>query len=161
MRTWFVSVLLAVLIVLTVTTVVPASALQQMEPSEFVQGVEYALLMSRDDKVCIHMLNLFNDDLKQYGYEKYDEHEEFRSIGWKKETISRMEGDREVTDFVEAAYIDINNDGSGDVVFRLRDFAGGYERDTLYIFINLARSDKRCVSSPSSETVHQENVLAQ
>ena len=89
------------------------------------------------------MLNLFNHDLNRYGYEKYDEHEEFRSIGWEKETITRMEGDREVTDFVEVTHIDINNDGSGDIVFRRRDFAGGYERDTLYIFTNLKPSEKR------------------
>lgn len=25
---------------------------EQMEPNEFAQGVEYTLLMSRDDKVC-------------------------------------------------------------------------------------------------------------
>jgi hypothetical protein len=115
----------------------------KMEPSEFSQGVEYTLLMSREDKVCKHMLTLFNQDLAEFGTEKYNEHEEFRSIGWKKETITRMEGDREVTDFIEVAHIDINNDGSGDLVFRRRDFAGGYERDTIYIFTNLKPSVKR------------------
>lgn len=121
----------------------PAGALQQMEPKEFAQGVEYKLLMSRDDKVCTHMLALFNSDLKQYGYEKYDAHEEFRSIGWKKESIVRMEGDRQVMDTVEAAHFDINNDGTKDVVFRRTDFYGGYERHILYIFPSIATSDKK------------------
>lgn len=116
---------------------------EQMEPSEFSQGVEYTLLMSRDDKVCKHMLTLFNRDLTQFGTEKYDEHEEFRSIGWKKETITRMEGDREVTDFVEAAHVDINNDGTRDLVFRRTDFLGGYEVQWLSIFQSLPPGEKR------------------
>lgn len=116
---------------------------EQMEPSEFSQGVEYTLLMSREDKVCKHMLTLFNQDLAQFGTEKYDAHEEFRSIGWKKETITRMEGDREVTDFVEAAHFDINNDGKIDLVFRLTGPMGGYDRDTLYIFPSMRPSEKR------------------
>lgn len=116
---------------------------EQNTPSEFAQGVEYSLLMSRNDKVCTHMLNLFNQDLKQYGYEKYDVHAEFRSIGWKKETITRMEGDREVTDFVEAAHIDINSDGTQDLVFRYTGPMGGYDRDTLYVFPSLRPSEKR------------------
>jgi len=115
---------------------------EQNTPNEFTQGVEYSLLMSRDEKVCTHMLDLFNHDLKEYGYEKYDQHEEFRSIGWKRETISRMEGNREVTDFVEVAYFDINNDGKLDLVFRLTGPMGGYDRDTLYIFPDLRRSEK-------------------
>lgn len=116
---------------------------EQMEPSEFAQGVEYSLLMSKDDKVCKHMLALFNHDLAKFGTEKLDEHEEFLSIGWKKETITRMEGDREVTDFVEAAHFDVNNDGTKDVVFRRTDFYGGYDRHILYIFPSLAMSDKK------------------
>lgn len=116
---------------------------EQMEPSEFAQGIEYSLLMSKDDKVCNHMLALFNHDLTKFGTEKYDEHEEFLSIGWKKETITRMEGDREVTDFVEAAHIDINNDGVRDLVFRQTQPFGGYDRQTLNIFPNLVPTEKR------------------
>lgn len=116
---------------------------EQMEPSEFSQGVEYTLLMSREDKVCKHMLTLFNQDLAKFGTEKYNEHEEFRSIGWKKETITRMEGDREVTDFVEVALADINNDGTKDLVFRSTDFLGGYEVQWLNIFPGLSPSEKR------------------
>ncbi|NOS80098.1 MAG: hypothetical protein HOP32_00775 [Nitrospira sp.] len=116
---------------------------EQMEPSEFSQGVEYTLLMSREDKVCKHMLTLFNQDLAKFGTEKYNEHEEFRSIGWKKETITRMEGDREVTDFVETAHFDIDNDEKIDLVFRLTGPMGGYDRDTLYIFPSRRPSEKR------------------
>lgn len=116
---------------------------EQMEPSEFAQGVEYRLLMSKNDKICKHMLTMFNQDLVKFGTEKYDEHEEFRSIGWKKEKITRMEGDREVTEIVDVTYLDINNDGSRDLVFRRRDFSGGYERDVLYIFPNLKPSEKQ------------------
>lgn len=135
--------ILLLALTLVVAPAAPAGALQQMEPKEFAQGVDYKLLMSRDDKVCKHMLALFNSDLKQFGYEKYDAHEEFRSIGWKKEAITRMEGDREVTDFVEAAHVDINNDGTKDVVFRRTDFLGGYEIHVLYIFPSRATSEKQ------------------
>jgi hypothetical protein len=110
---------------------------------QFSQGVEYSLLMSRNDKVCKHVLVLFNKDLAQFGTEKYDEHEEFRSIGWKKESIVRMEGDREVTDSVEAAHIDINNDGTKDGVFRWKGFVRGYERDYLYVVPGLQPSEKK------------------
>lgn len=120
----------------------PAGALQQMEPEEFAQGVEYKLLMSRDDKVCTHMLALFNSDIKQYGHEKYDAHEEFRSIGWRKEKYVRMEGERNVGGTVEVANIDINNDGPKDVVLRLTDFFGGHETHVLYIFPNLVAPEK-------------------
>jgi hypothetical protein len=123
--------------------VAPASALQQMEPKEFAKGVEYEVLMSRDDEVCTRMLTLFNHDLVKFGSEKYDEHEEFRVIGWKKETITRMEGNREVVDSVEAAHVDINNDGKMDLVFRRTGPMRGYDRDTLYIFPSLGPSEKR------------------
>ncbi|HKY70904.1 MAG TPA: hypothetical protein VJL88_03215 [Nitrospira sp.] len=114
-----------------------------MEPSEFAQGVEYTMLMSHNDKVCKQVLGLFNRDLGEFGTEKYDEHEEFRSIGWKKENIVRMEGEREVSDFVEAARIDINNDGTKDIVFRWKGSVRGYERDYLYIFPSLQPSEKQ------------------
>ncbi len=116
---------------------------EQMEPDEFAQGVEYSLLMSKKDKVCKHMLTMFNQDLTKFGAEKYDEHEEFRSIGWKKETITRVEGDRDVTDFVEVAHFDIDNDGSMNLVFRWRGPMGGYDRDILYIFPSPGASGKR------------------
>lgn len=143
MRKIFVGlVFMIVLFSLAVLTPLHGHA-EQMEPSEFSQGVEYTLLMSRDDQVCKHMLTLFNQDLAKFGTEKYNEHEEFRSIGWKKETITRLEGDREVTDFVEAAHVDINNDGMRDLVFRQTQPFGGYDRQTLNIFPNLVPSEKR------------------
>lgn len=116
---------------------------EQMEPSEFAQGVEYRLLMSKNDKVCKHMLTMFNQDLAKFGTEKYDEHEEFRSIGWKKETVTRMDGDREVMDLVEVAKFDIDNDGKMNLVFRRTGPMRGYDRDTLYIFPSLGLSEKR------------------
>jgi hypothetical protein len=114
----------------------------EIEPREFAQGVEYTSLMGRDNKVCKHMLAMFNRDLAEFGVEKYDEHEEFRSIGWKKTAITRMEGDREVTDSMEAAHVDINNDGTKDLVFRWTGFMGGYEVQTLYIFQDSAPNEK-------------------
>ena len=38
--------------------------------------------MSKNDNVCQHMLKLYNEDLKQYGQVKYDQHEEFKAIKW-------------------------------------------------------------------------------
>src|SRR5207237_9188879 len=113
-----------------------------MEPKEFAQGVEYKLLISQDDKVCTHMLALFNSDLKQFGYEKYGEHEEFKAIGWRKEKYSRMEGERKVEGTVEVANIDINNDGTKDLVFRRTTSMRGYDRHVLHIFPSIAITEK-------------------
>ncbi|SRR6266571_1064540 len=140
MRKEFSRVLL--LLVLSGSLVAPASALQQMEPKEFAQGVEYKLLMSRDDKVCTHMLALFNSDLKQFGYEKYDAHEEFKAIGWRKEKYVRMEGEKKIELTIEIATIDINNDGTKDLVFRRTTSMRGYDRHVLNIFPNLATPEK-------------------
>ena len=131
------------LFVLIMLLATHASALQQMEPKEFAQGVEYKLLMSQNDKVCTHMLAIFNNDLKQFGHEKYGEHEEFNSIGWKKEKYVRTEGARRVEGTAEVANIDINNDGTKDAVLRLTTFLGGYERHVLYVFPSLAAIEKQ------------------
>src|SRR2546422_4309367 len=53
-----------------------------MEPT--VPGSHtYQLAMSRDRQLCRHMMKIFNEDLMKYGYEQYDEHEEFRRIQWR------------------------------------------------------------------------------
>lgn len=117
---------LVLLLALTLGVVLeaPAGALQQMEPKEFAQGVEYNLLMSRDDKVCTHMLQIFNDDLKKYGYENYAAHEEFQALTWKKSQYFWMEGEKERHYPIEVANVDLNNDGTKDLVIRDTGFLG-------------------------------------
>lgn len=41
--------------------------------------------MSKDDCVCQHVLKIYNEDLKEHGEIKYDQHEEFTAIKWEKQ----------------------------------------------------------------------------
>ncbi|MBU2591144.1 MAG: hypothetical protein KKC21_03880, partial [Nitrospinae bacterium] len=48
---------------------------------------KYVLIMSKDDNLCGHMLNLYNRDLDKYGEVRYNEHEEFNWIKWEDKTL--------------------------------------------------------------------------
>lgn len=84
-----------------------------------VKNQQYKLLMSKDKKMCAHMLGIFNQDLKKYG-QNGDYHqrgsEEFQSIQW-----VPIEG-QEKREFGEPAFksalIDLNNDGIEDNVVK-------------------------------------------
>lgn len=108
----------------------PGNAVER-KPSEH----QYKLIMSKDDKVCKHMLNLYNEDMKKYGYEKYDEHEEFNAIPWRETVKSvRQEGDKKIYRPMKAAFFDFNNDGKNELVIKSTTFLHGYDADSLYIF---------------------------
>lgn len=110
-----------------------AGRLGQVAP-EIKHGQEhYKLAMSKNDKLCRHMLQLFNDDLKKYGHEKYDEHEEFRKIPWQEARFSVERQDR--TDYmpVQGALFDFNNDGVVDFVVKWVGSLGGRQADSLHM----------------------------
>lgn len=100
----------------------------------------YQLAMSKDDKLCRHMLKLFNDDLAKYGYEQYGEHEEFKKIPWRDAQFSH-ESDRRIRYTpVKGALFDINNDGVKDFVVKWEASLSGVLRDGLYILDSEAAS---------------------
>ncbi len=88
-------------------------------------GDEYVLVMSKNDCVCQHMLKIYNEDLKEYGEIKYDQHEEFKAIKWeKKRRYLRMEegrkvyGSLEIDNIILTSQFDINNDGQVEIVVK-------------------------------------------
>jgi len=114
-----------------------------MEPT--VPGSHtYQLAMSRDRQLCRHMMKIFNEDLMKYGYEQYDEHEEFRRIQWRQARFySQVDARTEYRD-VQGALFDINNDGVPDFVVRWAASLRGVLNDGLYVLASEAanRADK-------------------
>ena len=80
---------------------------------------EYVLVMSKEDNVCQHMLKLYNDDLKQYGQVRYDQHKEFNWIRWQDKGIRlRPASNPKATTGISAkiALFDINNDSKEEAI---------------------------------------------
>ena len=107
------------------------------EANVFKAEESYTLLMSKDDKLCNHMMKLFNQDLKQYGWrgdEHQEEHEEFKRIPWEPaRSMANIYGRIEY-EAVEGALFDFNNDGVQDFVVRDISSLGNARADSLYIF---------------------------
>lgn len=96
----------------------------------------YSLVMSKDEDLCKHMLEEFNDDLMQHvsdGDNFHERHEEFTSIPWKKARYSyEYNGRVEYTD-VEGALFDLNNDGISDYVVHDISMLSGMRADEIFM----------------------------
>jgi len=86
---------------------------------------EYVLVMSKDNDACLHMLRIFNVDLKKAGFIEFDRHEEFTTIKWEtKRRYSVTKGgernydDPATRENVLMSVFDINNDGRKEVVLK-------------------------------------------
>jgi len=105
--------------------------------ADAVKTERYTLAMSKDDSLCKHMLKLFNQDLKKYGWkgdEHQEEHEEFKRVPWQPARFSAViDGRVEYTD-VESAQFDFNNDGVQDFVVRWKSLLFNARADLLFIF---------------------------
>ncbi len=97
---------------------------------------EYVLVMSKDDCVCQHMLEIYNDDLKEYGEISYDQHEEFKAIKWEKHKIYFEPGEFPLKeDDILISKFDINNDGKPEIIIKYgHRTLSGWDSDALYIF---------------------------
>lgn len=93
----------------------------------------YTLLMSRDDRLCHHMLQLFTNDLQKYGRGSND-HDEFKAVPWVSSRISYE--DHGATRFwnVEGALFDFNNDGKLDFVVRNHGMLSSMPADSISVF---------------------------
>ncbi len=102
---------------------------------------EYVLVMSKNDNVCQHMLNIYNGDLKKYGQVKYKLHKEFNWIKWTKKEIRFRPADapeqcENCTMVIDAkiARFDINNDSKDEAIVYRKSMLSGYNIDVYDIF---------------------------
>lgn len=91
----------------------------------------FKLDQSTNNKVCVPLGRIINDDIKKYGKTRFDQHGEFAK--WRKveeEKIDRGEPHR-YDESVERADVDINNDGIVDQVIRTKWSTRGVLDDAL------------------------------
>jgi len=87
------------------------------------ENSQYKVVMSKNDRLCTHVREVLNEDLAQYG-PRYDPRKFaasiFSSIAW-----TPIKGLEEGFNYGgAAATVDINNDGTTDVVVRQETHAG-------------------------------------
>jgi hypothetical protein len=95
--------------------------------ADVVMAGDYTLVMGKTLAVCQHMLNLFNEDMKNFSELKYEQHEEFTAIDW---TLA-------LDDYcqrVEMAQFDIDNDGHDDTVLKDAGCRRSVLSDNLFIY---------------------------
>ena len=102
-----------------------------------VQADNYLLTMSQDDKVCQHLSQLFNVDLRKKGKLALEEHEEFNWLKWDQpyfmirnksglepnfedELLSENEYEQEYNSYskhmYKGAFFDIDNNGIDEFI---------------------------------------------
>jgi len=120
------------------------------EANVFKSEENYSLVMSKDDGLCKHMMALFNQDLKQYGWrgdEHQEEHEEFKRVPWQPARFSSViDGRVESTD-VEGALFDFNNDGIQDFVVRWKSSLSNARADLVFMLEDEAVKRKNDLTS--------------
>lgn len=129
--------------------------------SNFNDTERYSLVMSKDKDLCNHMLQLFNEDLKKYGWNgdaHQEEHEEFKKVPWKPAQFSfDYYGQTQYTD-VEGALFDFNNDGVQDFVVRWKATLSGIRADSLDVFD--ANMEKRALELNAAEIGGGNNTIS-
>lgn len=131
------------------------------EANVFKNEENYTLLMNKDDELCNHMMELFNQDLEKYGWrgdEHQEEHEEFKRIPWEPARFSfDYYGHTQYRD-VEGALFDFNNDGVQDFVVRHIGSLSNVRADSLHIFD--AETAKRANGLTSAELWNARNQIS-
>lgn len=83
-------------------------------------AMQYELLMSQDDELCHHVVDIYNADTKKYGHIKYDTHEEYNWIKWRDMTLyvvpSGYPNSPPMAISAKIAVFDINNDLSNEAI---------------------------------------------
>jgi len=99
---------------------------------------EYVLVMSKDDNVCQHMFKLYNEDLKEYGEIKYNQHKEFNTIKWEERDylwVSMFDQKVKRGEPLLISRFDINNDGKPEIIIKDEHLTlRGPDSDILYVF---------------------------
>jgi hypothetical protein len=123
-----------------------------------VQADNYLLTMSKDDKVCQHLYQLFNVDLRKKGKLALEEHDEFNWLKWDQpyfmirnksglepnfedELLSENEYEQEYATytkyFYKGAFFDIDNNGIDEFISFERRGGHTYENrayDEVHIY---------------------------
>jgi hypothetical protein len=104
---------------------------------------EYVLVMSKDDDVCLHMSQIFNNDLKKHDEIQFGKHPEFTAIKWQQKRRYRIDekgakkygGSSGSYGGVLMSTFDINNDGKEEIVLWSRDRGlRSTPSDQIYVF---------------------------
>jgi uncharacterized protein YecT (DUF1311 family) len=106
---------------------------------------KYVLKMSKDDELCNHMLQLFNEDLARYGWDgdsRQEEHDEFRRVPWQPGRVSAKVNGHVEQRYVEGALFDFNNDGVQDFLVRWKATLSGVRSDYL-VLLDSEMADKK------------------
>ena len=120
------------------------------EVNAFKSEESYTLLMSKDDELCNHMLQSFNEDLKQHGWqgdEYQEEHEEFKRVPWNPARFSFEQNGRIEYSDIQGALFDFNNDGIQDFVVRDVSSLAGMRADLLFMLDSEMAKKKNELSS--------------
>ena len=106
------------------------------QSQEELGNYQYRLLMSKEDKVCTHMLALYNADLHRESKVNYPSHPEFTAIKWQdgKYILNNTERGVKFTIGGKFAKFDINNDGKEEVVFKKEVPYRNLSGDELFVF---------------------------
>ncbi len=98
---------------------------------------EYVLIMSKNDNLCKHMQEIYNDDLKRFGSVQYKLHPEFNWIRWMNKKIKlRPAAEPNTIWDIKAKIVlfDINNDSKEELVVYSKSMLSGYEVYNYDIF---------------------------
>lgn len=98
---------------------------------------EYVLIMSKNDNLCKHMQNIYNEDVKEYGCMQYKLHSEFNWITWMNKKIQLRPATSPNTVRHMNAKIglfDINNDSKEELIVYTKSTLSNYEIDIYDIF---------------------------
>lgn len=91
----------------------------------------YKLVWSQDKEVCSAILNLFNTDMKEHGEIRYDQHKIFAE--WKPMALPDDASPLHCGSVMKAT-LDMNNDGTEDMVIKKVFCFHGMDSDGLFIF---------------------------
>jgi hypothetical protein len=107
------------------------------------RSARYVLVMSKDNRVCRHMLRIYNQDLRRFGEIRHDQHEEFHMIQWEEKIYHRGKQGRKNYSSrlgdnpVFMSRFDINNDGDVEVIIKdPYEWLSGRPYEGVYYFAN-------------------------
>lgn len=103
----------------------------------------YRVVISQDKELCTTMLKLINDDLREHGEIRYEDHEIFAVIKW--EPLKNVA--KNATDITGVptliSNLDLNNDGRPEIVLKF----SGYFKDRLLDWLEFFEGDLATFSS--------------
>ena len=97
----------------------------------------YRLVISQDKELCSAMLKLINDDLREHGEIRYEDHEMFAASTW--QPLSEFSGDKFIDtgcSIDRVSQFDIDNDGRLDTVVKFSSCFKSRLKDSL-VFLNI------------------------